>query len=47
MLYSTKAGQGFKTLDANLTNELKDLEIDPQDRKNEKPKPTSEANSAT
>ena len=47
MLNSTKAGEGYKTIDINLTNELKDFEIDPQEQKDEKQKSTLGENSVS
>tara|TARA_B110000285_G_C14876455_1_gene491730 strand:- start:369 stop:551 length:183 start_codon:yes stop_codon:yes gene_type:complete len=47
MLNSTKAGEGYKTIDINLTNELKDFEIDPQEQKDEKQKSTLDENSVS
>ena len=35
MLNSIKAGEGYKTIDINLTNELKNFEIDHQEQKDE------------
>jgi hypothetical protein len=43
MLNSIKAGEGYKTIDINLTNELKNFEIDPQEQKVEKQRSTLDA----
>jgi hypothetical protein len=47
MLNSTKAGGGYKTIDINLTNELKNFEIDPQEQRDEKQKSTLDENSVS
>ena len=47
MLNSIKAGEGYKTIDINLTNELKNFEIDPQEQKDEKQKSTLDENSVS
>jgi len=47
LMNSTKAGEGYKTIDINLTNELENFEIDPQDQKDEKLKSTLDASSVT
>lgn len=47
MLNSTKAGEGYKTIDVNLTNELTNFKIDAQDQKDEKLKSTLDASSVT
>jgi hypothetical protein len=46
-LNSTKAGGGYKTIDINLTNELKNFEIDPQEQRDEKQKSTLDDNSVS